>query len=552
MTEVPQIGNASERGAEAAACSNIPAVAVEDVFGVTPMQEGMWATAERRRDAYKYELTIESKGKAVEKLKAAWGKAVELTPMLRSFLVALGLPRSQLVQVVLRNEFLAQASRETMQRLEGLGLARLHIAPQSGKTTQVIVTLRIHHALFDGWAMMLLLGSLRTFYEDGPIVAPRPFRNFIEYLSTKNEEEARAFWSTMLSESTPTEIVSRQVSHEPATDASVSLESKHTLSWNTAGSLSGNVAPTAGTLIQAAWAILAGAYAATDDVLFATITSGRDTPIPGIVDMQGPTMAVLPCRIHIGRDESVCELLERVARDAQATLLYQDAGLLRICHEYAGIEVPQSLLVIQPRKLDVVGFKAPVNADEEEYDWRVIGHVDRVHPFALVIECWVPFGQAESTRLSAYYDSKLFSATQARRLLEQLSNVIMSLKEALDEPCGSGHVGDVDLASPDDVKLIKQLNSQRPLPVERLLHEIFAGSVNNCAGATAVDAWDGMLTYSQLDELSDIIAGNLRNHGIRSDVSSRFIQINPKKTTNAMTLPSKTGPSGPSFSTASL
>lgn len=393
--------------------------------------------------------------------------------------------------------------------------------------------------------MRLVLQELKKCWLDEPITPPPPFRRFIEYLdecAAKSREEARKFWHNMLLGSSPTKIVACPVGHEPATDATVSFVSERPLfspgpgrdresDWATTAA-----AITMATVVQTAWALLLGAYSATDDVLFGLITSGRDSGVPGVLDMAGPTMAAIPSRVVVDRDVPVEKLLEQVARDSQTSLPYQHSGISQICRDYAGMtSLPQVLLLVQSSDLDVVGFGGDLKSGQTDgishpgtlgCAWRVVSHVDCVHPYALVVECSIPRRRSGSDssqlRLVAHYDSRLFARTQPVRLLEQLSHVIMTLNAHLEERKLCSHtvtsVGDIAMVGPGDISLLRKLNATIPPPVERCLHQMLADSLRTHANAVAVDGWDAKFTYTRVDELSNKLAQRLISRGVEAEV----------------------------------
>lgn len=504
----------------AAACAVSPDD-IEDVHGVTPTQEGLWTASTQMHGAYTYELVLEARSSSMENLKAAWRELVRSTPMLRSCLAVLG-STNQLVQVVLRengnrlDEILENASKQS----ENSGLSQLifSFAPKSfasGGTFKA--TLRIHHALFDGWAMRLVLERLRAAYSGAQLEIPPNFRSFIEYIDehkmTQGENGAYKFWRARLAGCSSTDIVDRIPGLEQWTDSTVSFTSERSLPRMraSAGSFTIN------TVVHAAWAMLVGAYAATDDVLFGTVISGRDTPVDGILDMVGPTMATIPSRIHVKQEQPLVEFLEEVSRDSQAAAPFHLVGLSKICGEICGIESSQiqSLLVCQPPCVDVAGFQSDTDVDP---DWKFVHQVDNVHPYALVIESWLPRGVGPM-RLMAHHDSRLFSSSQARILLEQLSDLIFKLSTSIEESSRSSpRVGDISLASAGDLQALRRLNAKCPPPVHRCIHDLLTDSVRQYAESIAVDAWDEKFTYTGVDDLSNVLSQILVRRGVGPEV----------------------------------
>src|SRR5262249_17306058 len=61
-----------------------------------------------------------------------------------------------------------------------------------------------HHILFDGWCFALLLTEVFTLYgaaaagREGPLPAPRPYRDYVAWLARRDQDEAMGFWRRLL------------------------------------------------------------------------------------------------------------------------------------------------------------------------------------------------------------------------------------------------------------------------------------------------------------------------------------------------------------------
>lgn len=529
--------------AQAADACEISPNHIENVYRVTPMQEGLWAVSTQKRGAYNYELVIEGKGNVLGSFQAAWQEVVRTTPMLRSFMLVLG-PANQLCQVVLSSDssHAGRINSPAMQvsSLESKGLARLSVSSINSAGGNLFkAVLSIHHALFDGWAMRLVLDRLRDTYHGKERTSLPDFRHFINYVHDQNAASERngalAFWQNRLTDHDRTEFVDRISGRSAATDSSETYRDQRVIE--------GNVETfTLSAIVHAAWALLTSSYSATEDVLFTTALSGRDAPVEGVLDMVGPTMAAVPCRVRVRREQTVVKFVEQVAYDLHIAAANQHIGLTKICREYGGFESHdlQTLLVCQPSYLDVVGFQS--NDDAPNPDWQVTRHVDYIHPFALVIECWLPRG-AGRVRLTAHHDSELLSSAQAQLLLEQFSDLIYKIHASLNDlqKCKI-IVGDIPITSPADLRALQQLNANYPPPVDRCIHDLFADSVHNHADSLAIDAWDGKITYKRIEELSDALAQRLIRLGIGPEVGPFsplcfffFFQLRSKVPVQSMT-----------------
>jgi hypothetical protein len=509
--------------AQAAQACAISLDDIEDVHRVSPMQEGLWTASTQEHAAYTYELVIEGKANAGNKFKTAWHDLVCVTPMLRSCMLVLG-PACQLFQVVLRASSSYAGNiyspDDIPSKLDHTGLAKLYFSTSSfsAEKDSFKAVLKIHHALFDGWAMRLVLDKLRKAYHGEVLASPPKFQQFIDYIHALNkvsEKDGTAsdFWRPKMANCRPTDIVDRIPSLNAMTDSTATFTSPQRIQ-STAGTF------TLSAMAYAAWAMLAGAYAATDDVLFATTLSGRDAPVEGALDMAGPTMAAVPFRIRVGRDQSVAAVLEQITGDLRIAVSNQHAGLARICRDYGGIQSSQlqTLFLCQPAHLDVVGLQS--DTDVGSPDWRVTGHVDHAHPYVLVIECWLP-PRCGPVRLTVHHDSRLISSTQAEMLLSQFSELIFKVQTCVDEPAGSQSlVGDICLFSTGDVQALARLNAECPPPMDRCIHDLFVETVKIYSDSIAVDAWDEKFSYRHIDELSDTLARSLIHFGVGHEVQN--------------------------------
>ncbi|KAG8156447.1 hypothetical protein KVR01_013681 [Diaporthe batatas] len=506
--------------AQAAQACAISVDDIEYVHRVSPIQEGLWAASTPEHAAYTYELVIEGKADAGNKFKAAWQDLVDVTPMLRSCMLVLG-PSCHLFQVVLRATspcagriYSPDDSPMHLGQLDHTGLAQLYFSNSSSSAEEHTfqAVLKIHHALFDGWAMRLVLDKLRKAYRGEALAGPPKFQQFIDYIYALNRDSEKTgaasdFWRSRMADCRAADIVDRIPGLNAMTDSTTTFGSPQTFQ-STTGSF------TLSVMAYAAWGILAGAYAATDNVLFATMLSGRDVPVEGALDMAGPTMAAVPFHIRAGRDQSVAAVLDQIKGDLHIAVANQHVGLARICRDYGGFPSSQlqTMLLCQPAHLDVVGLQSDAGLGSP--DWKVTGHGGEAHPYALVVECWLP-RDCGPLRLTAYHDSRLLSSSQAEMLLRQLSELTYKIQSCVDEPAGSRSlVGDICLSSSGDVQALARFNAERPPPVDRCIHDLFMETTKVHSNSIAVDAWDEKFSYSRLDELSDRLAQSLTRLGV--------------------------------------
>jgi amino acid adenylation domain-containing protein len=113
--------------------------------------------------------------------------------------------------------------------------------------------------------------------------------------------------------------------------------------------------------------------------------------------------------------------------------------------------------------------------------------------------------------LSARSMSSNSSETHCRRILEQLRHVICQIQRPENR---NALVYNIETATEIDKQQIRQWNAHIPDAVESIALEIFANHVRQSPTAPAVNAWDGDLTYQELDHLSTAFASHLISLGV--------------------------------------
>lgn len=198
----------------------------------------------------------------------------------------------------------------------------LQSANDSNKTTTMFIW-TIHHAIYDGYSLPMLLQVIEEFYLGGNPTPLTPFSHYLKPPSGQAIVEGTAFWKRYLQETADLSWTKFPVMPDPAPEeyapsmariqrrldfASVS---KHVSSLNSTRS---NI--TTANLIRVAYALalLRSASSQNDThrpttALFIETLSGRNAAIPGIDRITGPTMINIPTRIRVPLDSDLSQVL---------------------------------------------------------------------------------------------------------------------------------------------------------------------------------------------------------------------------------------------------
>ena len=197
-----------------------------------------------------------------------------------------------------------------------------------------------HHALLDGWSLPLLLTEAFKLYEaflngrDPSLPSPRPYLDYIRWLSQQNLHEAESFWRAELRGfTTPTPLHFGR----PATLALNQSLTHQSHEIRLSASLTTNLQAfarehglTVNTIIQGVWAILLSRYSGEDEVLFGVTLSGRPPELQGADAMVGLFINTLPRRIRVDGTCKVTTWLKELQVRNAALLKFEHSSLAQV------------------------------------------------------------------------------------------------------------------------------------------------------------------------------------------------------------------------------
>ncbi|KAL7629878.1 hypothetical protein AAE478_001401 [Parahypoxylon ruwenzoriense] len=287
--------------------ANIDKGIYEDAYPASDLQSGI-ISANETIGGYVYDRVFSIGHLDIERLQGAFQAVINQNPIYRTSFVPNGVA---LIQAVKKSfelpwEFVNDVALEeyvSKPRHPSLGVEEPAIRATVVNKSLLIIS--IHHALFDFWSSRFLFEDVATYYQNQTVTQRAPFRNFIRHLERLNQDTMKTFWATYLEGAVATRIAA-----EPAR-ASVSKRRVETNLYVTSSKLGVSV----GVLLYFSWAIALWKHTSNSDVSFAVTLSGRDVPLKGIQDLNGPTLTTVPLRVQLDPKLTLAEGLEHV-RDA--------------------------------------------------------------------------------------------------------------------------------------------------------------------------------------------------------------------------------------------
>lgn len=407
-------------------CS-ISADEVEDVYPCSPLQEALMALSAKVKEAYVAQRVVElTDQREADDFINALAAAYDASSILRTRIVQV--PTHGLMQVVTSGKLPIIQTGDLQSYLVsdrnlgmalGTSLMRCGVITENGRISFVLT---VHHAIYDGWSMPLVVDRINKVHEGAAITRPAEFKHFIKYLADADSEQSGAYWKKQLDGASPLQFpqlpyVGYQTQADSLLEQYVSLEQ---LQHSTT---------TVATIIRAAWAIVVSQYIMGSDVVFGETLTGRNAPIVGAEEIEGPMITTIPFRVQVDGDITVAEYLQNV----------QEQTIGQIPHEHYGL---QHIRRLSPYARDAcelgTGLVLHPSADPEEAppsnfaanrlvpagDAEAAQEALKFNTYALMLVCAI---DPKGFMVMASFDSKTVSKETMQEALKKLNVVAKAL-----------------------------------------------------------------------------------------------------------------------------
>ncbi|MBE9066937.1 amino acid adenylation domain-containing protein [Leptolyngbya cf. ectocarpi LEGE 11479] len=495
---------------------------VADIYTLSPTQLGMLfhTLADTQAGVYVNQYTCRLSGHLQpELLQQAWQQTLARYPVLRTAFLWDGLDEPLQVvrqqvelpwqvldwcdlgeQTAKLEEFL-ECDRNQGFNLDQAPILRLTLIHLNDDTWQFIWS--SHHLLFDGWSLPLIWQDMLTYYgalqQDivPQLLAIRPYRDYIAWQQEQDLSTAESFWRNQLKGfSEPTLLPATQTGSSghyqqhtqklspSLTTALKTFGQQHQLTLN--------------TLVQGAWALLLNHYSSQKQVTYGSVVSGRPADLSGVETMVGMFINTLPVRVDIVSEQPLVDWLQDRQRQLLELRQYEATALTDIQRWSdfpKGSPLFESIVVFENYPTAAVtdlGF--------ETHEIRYLEQSN--YPLALLV---VP---GESLELILLYDSGRFEAKTVENLHAHLE---LLLKAFVEQP--QAKLTDLPRLTAAEQQ---QLTTGETLdyPRDLTIHQLIEAQVDKTPDAPAVVFQGQTLTYGELNQRAERLAGVLRSHGV--------------------------------------
>ncbi|WEW61342.1 hypothetical protein PRK78_006832 [Emydomyces testavorans] len=469
---------------------------IDDIYPATPIQEGLIALSLNTSGSYIGLYTFRLPGTInTECFKRAWNEAAQQSPILRTRFIYADV--SQLYQVVLNGDAIWTPAEDMEEEKVSLGKQLVNVTLKTDLSGDRYFVLRIHHALYDGWSLVQHLKLVDTIYRGVRPTLSLPFRDFICHIQALPVQETEEFWSDYLEDFESSPFPEPPKQQKPTAFSHLRIKAIVEKRSHVA---------TLSTLIQAAWAIAVAQQTKSRDVIFGVTLSGRDTSLPNIDSVAGPTIATVPLRFPVDPSMTVANFIATLQARSTEMASHQHFGLQNIKKLGHSARLAcefQSLMVVQPQEIQL--------RSEEEVAgtalFRLHENSEMVTAYSLLIEAVI---QDMSVAVHAQYDERAITSQRMDALLEQWRNVFHQLCNAES----SLSLGELQVVGQSDLKTLYTWNDSIPDRETRLFDHAITMWSDSQPTAPAICSWDLELTYQELDSVSSRIAGYLMSLGV--------------------------------------
>lgn len=422
--------------AQAAEMCGVEVPLIEDVYPCSPLQEGFMALSAKVSGAYVAQRVVElPDAETASKLQMAFNHVVADQPVLRTKIVQI--PGRGLMQAVVREPvswnladdlqgYLERDRENTMELNKPL--SRLGLISTTGQN-KVYLVWTIHHALYDGWSMPLIVRRINEAYQGLATKSPTPYNAFIKSVCGVDRERSETYWRGKLQGAVNRQFPVVPVSGYQARAQSL-LEYYVPLSLKSVSSTT-----TIANAIRGAWALTAALYASSNDVVFGETLTGRNAPVAGIEEVEGPTITTVPVRMRINKRMTVSDFLRNILAQTAERIPHEHFGLQHIrrvspdareaCDLRTGIVIHPPMEETDESESDRVNN--PANGFIPADDIEAAREALNFNSFALMLVFSL---DANGFLIMASFDSELVDVAHMQGVLERFGETVKQLSQS--------------------------------------------------------------------------------------------------------------------------
>ncbi|MEW9698047.1 amino acid adenylation domain-containing protein [Paenibacillus sp. SI8] len=372
-----------------------------------------------------------------------------------------------------------------------------------------------HHIILDGWSIGLLFKQFRRIYgrlkrnKDIRPAFSLQFNGYIKWLEKQEKDAAINYWLEYLEgydskSGIPLSYVSNTI------DATFTLGTVDVVIEKTITrqlkQLSKQNQVSMNTIFNVLWGIILQKYNNTNDVVFASVVSGRPAELEGIEHIVGMFINSIPVRIKSEEKDTFSELLCRVRAQITRTSDYDFAPLSEIQSQtMQKKDLIDHVVVFENYPLDALTQSVDPVTGLSVRDLQVFEQIN--YNLNIVV---IP---AEELNIRIAYNSEVYSEA----LMERISNQITRLANLVASGTDFA-LADFSLLSQEDADAYSAVynNTGTELPSYSTIQAQFEEQARRTPDLPAIVTDKGQWTYEELNNKANLLACYLRSKHVRT------------------------------------
>ena len=512
---------------------------IENIFALTPMQEGMLFhyLKNPERDHYFEQLCLEISGEInFRHFEQAWNFVTRTNEMLRAVFRWEMLENP--VQMVLKEHRLKpkyydfskkrpekkQDFREeikTRDRKEIVDLRhvpfRVTLCKMDDGFYEMVVT--NHHMLYDGWSGGIILKEFLEAYNQlflkNRLIPPvkNKFKEFVKWIQNRDLQAEERYWKEYLNGfEGETEISLKRKAGEVINERGSYLFPFFSGKKDMLEHFVRAHKITLASLLYGAWGILLQKINDSGDVIFGTTVSGRSANVKGIESIVGLFINTLPLRVqtHGDSDETIKGLVYRINDTLKVREKYESTPLVKI-KEWIGVTneaLFDSIMVVENYPLyvdqDTLLDKKNGGFSIDSYSMFEMTHYDLAVGISIFPGIEVRF----------VYNKESFDEQAITTLRNGFTAIVTGI---INNP--GKELSRVEIIPGDEKRrILFDFNDTRSdYPAEKTILTLFETQVERNGNKTAVLYEDEQLSYHELNRRATQLGRLLRKKGVTPD-----------------------------------
>ncbi len=391
-------------------------------------------------------------------------------------------------------------------------------------------TWSFHHIMMDGWCLGILITEFFEIYtaylENRPYRLPelKPYRTYIQWLEKQDKEKSIRYWENYLESfdeqtGVPRTKIAKEGNGIIIATVSVELAREKTAGLN---KLVSRNRVTLNTAVQTLWAILLGKYIGKEDVIFGAVVSGRPPELEGAESMVGLFINTIPVRIRFEEKMKFFQLLQQVQNEALASVPYHYHSLAEI----------QSRTALKQNLIDhifvfenyPIAEQIQEHGSDKEKSNKTHLKLANVDVFEQTnYDFCVVLGGSDRLSIIFQYNVNVYDRDFVERISRHFCFVV---DQVIDNP--ELEVRELKLLSEEEKnQVLYEFNdTESDYPKDKTIHRLFEEQAERTPDNIALHghmiSWmnreEDSITYKELNEKSNRLAYLLQSKGVVPDI----------------------------------